>query len=110
MCSDELIDHASSLVHYSLTLPFFRVRVDGVSGCSNLHLLEGVDASELRLCSLEKVRYQEEANKVKLLDKQILSKLTLAWKVDAVRLVEDKDLLGQLVPPRGLRPISMQMS
>ncbi|XP_021317837.1 putative disease resistance protein RGA1 [Sorghum bicolor] len=108
MCSPELIDHASSLVHFSQTLPFFRVRADDVSGCSNLHLLERVDASDLRIRSLENVRYLEEANKVKLLDKQILSKLTLTWTVDAVRLLEDKDLLEQLMPPRGLNDMHLE--
>ncbi|OEL19678.1 putative disease resistance protein RGA4 [Dichanthelium oligosanthes] len=102
-CSDELIDQANSLLHYSLTLPLFKVRADDASGRSNLHLLKDVNVGELKIHSLENVRFPEEAREVKLLDKNILSKLTLAWAPsDANRLVEDKDLLGQLVPPRGL--------
>jgi hypothetical protein len=106
-CSDKLADQASSLVHFSQTLPDFKVRADDVNGCSNLHLLEGINVGKLRIRSLENVRSLEEANKVKLLEKQNLSKLSLAWTVGAVRLPEDKDLLGQLVPPRGLKQMCL---
>ena len=61
-CSDAVLDQASSLVHYSQTLPVFKVRVDDVNGCSNLHLLEGIHVSELRIRSLENVMSLEEAN------------------------------------------------
>jgi Leucine-rich repeat (LRR) protein len=65
-CSNELVDQASSLVHFSKSLPDFKVRADDVNGCSNFHLLEGINVSELRIRCLENVSSLEEANKVKL--------------------------------------------
>ncbi|CAL5017795.1 unnamed protein product [Urochloa decumbens] len=109
-CSKELMDQASSLVHYSRTLPIFMVRADDDNGCSNLHLLEGAHhASDLRILSLENARSLQEADKVRLSDKHNLSELTLAWSVwYVVRVLEDKDLLGQLVPPRGLKHMRLE--
>jgi hypothetical protein len=96
-------------VHFSQTLPEFKVRADDGNGGSNLHLLEGINVSELRISSLENVRFLEEATKVKLLDKHNLSKLKLAWSTErAVQFLDEQDLLGQLVPPRGLKIICLQ--
>ncbi|XP_066342186.1 uncharacterized protein [Miscanthus floridulus] len=108
-CSDELLDQASSLVNYSQTLPLFKVRADEFNGCSNLPLLEGAHVSELRIRCLENVRSLEEATKVKLSGKYNLSKLTLAWSTErAEQFLKDKDLLGQLVPPKGLKHMHLQ--
>ncbi len=110
-CSDELLDQASSLVHYSHILPVFKVCADAANQCSNLHLLEGDNVSELRIRSLENVVSLEESKKLKLSDKHNLSKLTLAWSgVDdrADQLLEDKDLLAELVPPRGLKNMTLK--
>lgn len=63
---------------------------------------------ELRIRGLENVRFLEEARKIKLLDKSNLSELTLAWTVHADRLLDDKDLLGQLVPPSGLKYMTLE--
>ncbi|CAL5011520.1 unnamed protein product [Urochloa decumbens] len=101
-CSNEVIDQVYSRLHYSLTLPLFKVGADDLRGCSNLHLLEGVNVGELTIRCLENTKFVEEACKVKLREKQNLSNLTLSWTLEADRFVEDKDLLGQLVPPRGL--------
>ncbi|KAL6638736.1 hypothetical protein ACP70R_023595 [Stipagrostis hirtigluma subsp. patula] len=107
-CSDELIDQANSLLHYSLTLPLFKVRGDDSGTCSNLQELEGVDTDQLNISSLENVRSLDEAQGVKLLDKQNLSYLKLAWTLGAGRLLEDEDLLEQLVPPRGLKRLAIK--
>jgi Leucine-rich repeat (LRR) protein len=107
-CSHKLLDKASSLLHYSLSLPLFKVRADGVSGHSNLHLLEGEDVGELHIVSLENVRSLEEARRLNLLTKQNLSSLELVWTSGAVRLLEDIDLLGQLVPPMSLKDLFLQ--
>ncbi|KAF8665845.1 hypothetical protein HU200_053924 [Digitaria exilis] len=104
-CSHELIDQANSLLPYSLTLPLFRVSADDVSARSNLHLLESENVAELHIVSLENVRSVEEAETLKLLTKRNLLCLKLAWTQGVDRLVEDKDLLGQLVPPLGLEDL-----
>ncbi|WVZ50134.1 hypothetical protein U9M48_001420 [Paspalum notatum var. saurae] len=55
-CLPKLMDQASSLVHYSQTLPIFKVLADDVSGCRKLHLLEDAhDVSVLRILCLENV-------------------------------------------------------
>ncbi|KAL6590966.1 hypothetical protein ACP70R_050148 [Stipagrostis hirtigluma subsp. patula] len=107
-CSDELIDQANSLLHYSLTLPLFKVRADESGTCSNLQELKGVDTEILNIRSLENIRSLDEAQGVKLLDKQNLSVLTLTWTLGAGRLLEDEDFLEQLVPPRGLKRLKIK--
>ncbi|TVU13177.1 hypothetical protein EJB05_40709, partial [Eragrostis curvula] len=107
-CSDELIDHVTSQLPCSLTLPLFKVRVDDATACSNLPDLECVNVDDLRICSLENVRFLEEACKIKLSDKTNLSTLALVWSLDADRSLDDKDLLGQLEPPRGLKHLILQ--
>ncbi|WVZ50160.1 hypothetical protein U9M48_001442 [Paspalum notatum var. saurae] len=108
-CSAELMDQASSLVHYSRTLPVFKVVANDTSGCRKLHLLEGAHhISELRILSLENARSLEEANKAKLADKHNLSKLTLEWTRGVDRHLNDIDLLEQLVPPRGLEHLCLE--
>ena len=108
-CLEELIDQAHSLLHYSLTLPLFKVRADDVGAHSNLHLLEGENATELHIVSLENVRFLEEAHRLKLLTKHSLLTLKLSWTTcSADRHLEDKDLLGQLVPPMSLNALSLE--
>ncbi|KAF8665844.1 hypothetical protein HU200_053923 [Digitaria exilis] len=107
-CSDELMDQASSLLHYSLTLPVFKVCADDVCARSNLHLLEGENISELHIVALENVRSVEEAERLKLLTRHNLLSLKLAWSLGADRHLEDKDLLGQLVPPLNLEGLELQ--
>ncbi|GJN10487.1 hypothetical protein PR202_ga28585 [Eleusine coracana subsp. coracana] len=104
----ESIDQATSLLHYSLALPFFKVRADDVNACSNLPLLDDANVCELRIVSLENVRSLEEARKVKMLDKNNLSTLTLAWTLRATRFFDDKNLLEQLEPPRGLKDFCLK--
>nr|XP_034606517.1 putative disease resistance protein RGA1 isoform X1 [Setaria viridis] len=107
-CSHKLMDQASSLLHYSLTLPIFKVRADDVSAHSNLHVLEGENAvGELHIVSLENVRLLEEARRLNLLTKQNLLSLKLVWTLDAHRHLDDEDLVGQLVPPMILKDLCL---
>ncbi|XP_034568258.1 uncharacterized protein [Setaria viridis] len=107
-CPHKLMDQASSLLHHSLTLPLFKVRADDVSAHSNLHVLEGENVGELHIVSLENVRLLEEAQRLKLLTKHNLLTLKLVWTLHADRHLEDKDLLGQLVPPKSLKDLSLE--
>jgi len=103
------MDQASSLLHYSLTLPLIKVRAYDISGHSNLHQLQSEsDIGELNIVSLENVRFLEEAQRIKLSAKQNLVKLTLSWTMDAHRLIEDKDLLGELVAPMSLKSFRLE--
>ncbi|CAL5052453.1 unnamed protein product [Urochloa decumbens] len=106
-CSHDLINQANSLLHYSLILPLFKVRADDVNAHSNLHLLKGETISVLNIVSLENVMFLEEAQRLKLLTKQDLLTLQLSWTPDADRYLEDKDLLGQLVPPMSLKEFTL---
>ncbi|RCV38603.1 hypothetical protein SETIT_8G156000v2 [Setaria italica] len=94
-CQHKLMDQASSLLHYSLTLPLFKVRADDISAHSNLHMLEGENTVE-------------EARRLNLLTKQNLLSLKLVWNLDAYRHLEDEDLLGQLVPPMSLKNLILE--
>ncbi|CAL4990932.1 unnamed protein product [Urochloa decumbens] len=107
-CSQELMDQASSLLHYSLTLPIFKVRADDACAHSNLHLLEGENVDALHIVALENVRLLDEAQRLKLLTKQNLLTLKLVWTWDADRHLEDENLLGQLVPPMSLKDLSLK--
>ncbi|CAN6221583.1 unnamed protein product [Urochloa humidicola] len=107
-CSHDLINQANSLLHYSLTLPLFKVRADDVNAHSNLHLLKDETISVLNIVSLENVILLEEAQRLKLLTKQDLLSLELSWTSDADRHLEDKDLLGQLVPPMSLKEFTLR--
>ncbi|XP_034568628.1 uncharacterized protein [Setaria viridis] len=108
-CRHELMDQASSLLHYSLTLPLFKVRADDVSAHSNLHVLEGENIiGELHIVSLENIRLLEEAWRLNLLTKQNLLRLKLLWNSNAYRHLQDEDLLGQLVPPMRLKDLSLE--
>ncbi|KAL6658866.1 hypothetical protein ACP70R_002906 [Stipagrostis hirtigluma subsp. patula] len=104
-CSGELIDQASSLFPYPLTLPLFKV---SGSACRNLHQLRGVDTDVLNIVSLENVRSLDEACRINLRDKQNLSYLSLSWESGAGRVLEDKDLLEKIVLPRGLKQLHVK--
>ncbi|GJN36817.1 hypothetical protein PR202_gb25713 [Eleusine coracana subsp. coracana] len=102
-CPDELTDHINSRFNYLLTLPLFKVRFDGSDAHSNLHQLEHVNPDHLKIRFLENVRFLEEANTIKLSEKNNLMRLALSWNLDTDRFLEDKNLLEALLPPRGLK-------
>ncbi|XP_047065432.1 disease resistance protein RPV1-like [Lolium rigidum] len=76
---------------------------DDIYSSSNIVQLETVNCQELQISGLEKVKYEEEAQRIRLLEKQKLEKLKLSWTLDSIRSVEDTALLGELVPPPNLQ-------
>jgi hypothetical protein len=62
----------------------------------------------LCIVSLENVRSVEEAERLKLNTKENLVTLKLDWTPRAARDPEDRDLLGQLVPPLSLKDMTLE--
>ncbi|CAL4997536.1 unnamed protein product [Urochloa decumbens] len=76
---------------------------------SNLHELEDRNPSELQISCLEKIRIRGEASGIELCNKENLSELTLHWAMETTfRTIEDKDVLGELVPPKGLEHLELR--
>jgi hypothetical protein len=61
----------------------------------------------LHITKLENVRSEEEAHRVKLIEKQSLEDLKLEWTGDVKRFVDDKMLLENLVPPSTLKELEI---
>ncbi|KAM0863896.1 hypothetical protein ACQ4PT_044260 [Festuca glaucescens] len=77
---------------------------------SNLDQLEVVDCKELEISCLEKVKYMEEAQRIRLVEKQKIKTLKLRWSVDAAQgsvKVDENALLGELVPPHSLQCLQL---
>ena len=87
-CSHKLIDQAHSLLHYSLTLPLFKVHGDDVSAHSNLHLLEGENVAELHIVFLGNVRFLEEAQRLKLLTKHSVTNMAPFMPFRVILVIE----------------------
>ncbi|VAH25020.1 unnamed protein product [Triticum turgidum subsp. durum] len=76
------------------------------SSSSNLAQLEVVDCKELEISCLERLKSLEEAQRVRLIQKQKVERLKLCWEVGEAGgslKVEENDLLGELVPPNSLQ-------
>nr|ABA92120.1 Leucine Rich Repeat family protein, expressed [Oryza sativa Japonica Group] len=86
----------------SVSLPHFVVQANANGSGSNLVLLQDVNPPKLEISSLENVRSINEVQIIKLLEKQRIEELKLEWAKDAVRFVEDIELLGEIIPPTNL--------
>ncbi|CAL4984853.1 unnamed protein product [Urochloa decumbens] len=92
----------------SAMLPHFVVHADDGESSSNLWELEDMHPTLLEISSLENVKSAEEAKRIKLAQKQSIKNLTLAWKNDAKRLVDDDgDILSELEPPSTLEVLTL---
>lgn len=91
----------------SITLPYFAVKTGDGEHSSNLVLLQQTDPDELQITRLENVKSAEEAQSVKLMEKQRLEDLKLEWTRDAQRFMDDKMLLENLVPPSSLKKLQI---
>uniref|UniRef100_A0A0E0IZJ6 NB-ARC domain-containing protein n=1 Tax=Oryza nivara TaxID=4536 RepID=A0A0E0IZJ6_ORYNI len=93
------------------SLPQFAVQTCNGESSSNLVMLQKLDSTttpELEISKLENVITVEEAQRVRLKEKKMISDLTLCWTRDVRRFVEDRDLLGELEPPRDLQKFKLQ--
>ncbi|KAK1677272.1 hypothetical protein QYE76_038120 [Lolium multiflorum] len=84
---------------------------DGPYSSSNIVQLEDVNCQELQICCLENVMSLEEAQRIRLVEKQKVERLKLCWTIrDTLGFlkVEENDLLGQLVPPHSLQCLELQ--
>jgi hypothetical protein len=78
---------------------------DAPYSSSNIAQLEDVNCQELQICCLENVMSLEEAQRIRLVEKQKLERLKLCWSVgDALGFVnvDENALLEELVPPHSL--------
>jgi Leucine-rich repeat (LRR) protein len=106
-CSDD-VKEAIRRYHFKrIPLPHFVVHPEDGGGCSNLHKLADTNPDELEISCLENVRTLEEAQGVGLCNKEKLLKLTFHWSKKADAL-EDSEVLGELVPPRGLEHLKIE--
>ncbi|KAE8812951.1 putative disease resistance protein RGA3 [Hordeum vulgare] len=82
-----------------VSLPRFEVRVGDGESSSNIVCLKDTNPPELEIVGLENVKSAEEAQSIKLMEKNNLVTLELSWSEGAERFVDDKVLLEKLVPP-----------
>jgi hypothetical protein len=101
-CSEMLRDTIMESGLKCNTLAHFVVCDEGDGG-SNLHELEDKNPSELGIICLERLRVRGEASAIQLRNKENLSRLKLEWTFMDPRGLEDKDVLGELAPPIGLK-------
>ena len=84
-------------------LPNFVVHAGDGESSSNLWHLEYENPPFLEISKLEKVKSAEEAQRIKLVEKQSMQRLDLVWTRDAKRFMDDTELLKQLLPPQTVR-------
>lgn len=87
---------------------YFAVQAAEGEHRSNLILLKDVSPDVLRISRLENVKSVQEAREIELQKQRSLVGLTLDWTRGLNGFVEDKELLRELMPPRGLRMFELQ--
>ncbi|XP_044971103.1 putative disease resistance protein RGA1 [Hordeum vulgare subsp. vulgare] len=97
---EELVPHPSTSF---VPLPNFMVRVRDGESSSNLVCLKDTNPEKLYIFWLQNVKSAEEAQSIKLMEKNNLLTLELSWTQGAERFVDDKVLLEKLVPPKSLQ-------
>jgi Leucine-rich repeat (LRR) protein len=85
----------------------FVVRIDPDYSRSNLSQLEDANYQELEISCLEKVKSKEEAQIIRLVEKEKLRKLKLCWTVGSEGYVDEIALLGELMPPQNLQCLEL---
>jgi len=83
----------------TVLLPHFVVHAGDGESSSNISELEDKHPTFLEISRLENAKSAEEAKRIKLVEKQSIEKLELAWTRDAMRFADDREVLSGLVPP-----------
>nr|UBY07019.1 NBS-LRR disease resistance protein [Dasypyrum villosum] len=91
----------------TISLPYFVVRAGDDESSSNLVLLQSTNPIELQISELENVKSPGEAHRIKLVEKHRLKDLKLEWTRGVERIVYDKILLKNLVPPSTLKKLEI---
>uniref|UniRef100_A0ACD5X2Z4 Uncharacterized protein n=1 Tax=Avena sativa TaxID=4498 RepID=A0ACD5X2Z4_AVESA len=89
------------------SLPHFVVHASSHKCSSNIIRLQHTNPVELTIDRLENVKSAEEAQSIKLIEKQKIKELKFQWTVAAGRFVDDKEVLEKLVPPSSVKKLSI---
>lgn len=100
--AEEPVPHPSTSF---ISLPLLQVRVRDGESSSNLICLKDMNPPELDIVWLENVRSAEEAQGIKLMEKNNLKELCLSWSEGAETFVDDKVLLEKLMPPKSVHKL-----
>jgi Leucine-rich repeat (LRR) protein len=84
-------------------LPHFVVHPSSDKYNSNIILLQPTNPDELTIERLKNVKSAEEAQRIKLIEKQNIKELIFLWSESTVRFVDDKEVLEKLVPPSSVQ-------
>ncbi|CAL4984856.1 unnamed protein product [Urochloa decumbens] len=92
----------------SALLPHFVVHAGDDDPSSNLSELGDKHPTLLEIRRLENVKFSEEAKGIRLVEKQSIRNLELAWTRNAKRFVDDAEVLRELVPPDTVELFTLQ--
>ncbi|KAG2561546.1 hypothetical protein PVAP13_8KG228400 [Panicum virgatum] len=92
----------------TVLLPHFVVHAGDGESSSNISELEDKHPTFLEISRLENAKSAEEAKRIKLVEKQSIEKLELAWTRDAMRFADDREVLSGLVPPDTLGRLTLE--
>ena len=103
---DTFDESVLSVLNISL-LPHFVVHASSDKCSSNIIMLQPTNPDKLIIDRLENVKFVEEAQSIKLVEKHKIEELEFQWTVDAERFVDDKEVLEKLVPPSSVQELSI---
>ncbi|KAL6626387.1 hypothetical protein ACP70R_030113 [Stipagrostis hirtigluma subsp. patula] len=102
------LDKSTLRMGKSLISPNFVVENAEGEQSSNLVLLKDENPLELEISCLENVKSLEEAQRIKLREKQSMIKLALDWTRGKKGYVEDMELSSDLMPPSSLEEFELR--
>uniref|UniRef100_A0ACD5X2Y4 Uncharacterized protein n=2 Tax=Avena sativa TaxID=4498 RepID=A0ACD5X2Y4_AVESA len=97
------LDESVLFLLNAASLPYFVVQASSTKCSSNIIHLQPTNPVELVIDRLENVKSAEEAQSIKLIEKQKIERLTFQWTVSAGRFEDDKEVLEKLVPPSSVQ-------